>query len=445
MKNLVVLIYFLLSVSVSSALAKPEFILRVHGSNTVGAKLAYECAKSYLSTLGVSHTKRVETDVANEYIVSGFKGSGFDAELVQIQIAAHGSSTGFKALAEAKADVAMSSRPIKDKEVQALKHLGLLTSTASEHAIAIDGLAIIVHPENPIKQLTVEQIAQLFSGEISNWKELGYMDMEVNLYARDNNSGTWDTFKNLVLQKKYQLSDKAERFESNDNLSDAVFNDHAAIGFTGLASVRWAKLLAVSEGGTTPLIPNEFSIATEDYALSRRLFMYIPEYSQSAFAREFIEHCQSTQGQEIVRRVGFVSQNITMFEQKLDAAAPESYQALAAKGKRLSVNFRFDKGSPYLDNKAYRDVERLSAFMRQPENKHLQLHLVGFSDANATVNSDMLLSKFRALAVRGQLMQDGIVVTNSIALGSFLPVAPNDHSGKKLKNGRVEAWVIDPG
>jgi len=418
-----------------------EFLFTVHGSNTVGAKLAPQCASDYLSSLNVENIQTKSTNITNEFIVSGTRGRGFDLEQVRIKIAAHGSSTGFKALLNQEADLAMSSRPIKQKEILQLAHLGYMKSPKAEHAIAIDGLAILVHPGNPINQLTIEEVAKLFSGEITNWKSLGGYDHPVNLYARDNNSGTWDTFKNLVLAKKYVLSETAQRFESNDKLSDRVSKDVGAIGFTGLASVRKSKLLAVSDNDTQALFPSEYTIATEDYPLSRRLFMYMPENTTSNFVKEFVEHCQSQKGQDIVKQVGFISQNIKQFVQQVGQDAPTEYQELSKKAKRLSVNFRFDQGSPQLDNKAYRDLDRVVSYMTKPENKSLKLYLVGFSDARSQFSHDLLLSKFRALAVHASLMRDGVKVEKSIGLGSFMPVVSNNKEGTKLKNGRVEIWV----
>jgi phosphate transport system substrate-binding protein len=118
---------------------------------------------------------------------------------VVIEVAAHGSSTGFTALKTASADLAASSRPIKDSELLDLEALGDLKSAEAEQVIAIDGLAIILHPRNPLKQLDTEQLARIFSGEVKTWEDLGGHGGSIHLYARDDQSGTYDTFKELVL------------------------------------------------------------------------------------------------------------------------------------------------------------------------------------------------------------------------------------------------------
>jgi phosphate transport system substrate-binding protein len=434
-----ILLYFF-SIAVS---ANDGYLFTVSGSNTVGAKLAPSCAVSYLDSLGLDNSRIIGTQRANEYEVVANRGEGFDFEEVKIAIKAHGSSTGFKSLLSSGADLAMSSRPIKDAELIALQHLGDLASSKSENTIAIDGLAIIVHPSNPVNQLTVKTIAKLFAGEITRWSELGGVDIPVSLYARDNNSGTWDTFKSLVLGGGFSLDSNATRFESNDELSKNVSADRGAIGFVGLASVLNAKLLAVSDGESQSLIPDQYTVATEDYPLSRRLYFYLPQVNDNHFVEEFVHHCQSQIGQDIVEKVGFVSQNITRYKPSVGSNAPEEYRELAAIGQRLSVNFRFDQGSPELDNKAYRDIERLVSFMGQELNSDLRLYLIGFSDAGERISQDLLLSRFRALAVRRQLLHTGVSVFKSLGFGSYLPVASNDNEVIKMKNGRVEVWVVD--
>lgn len=423
--------------------ASPTILFSIHGSNTVGEKLAPQCARDYLRSINVKDVEIYPTAVANEYMIGGTRGQGLDMEKVAIKIAAHGSSTGFKGVLNGEADMAMSSRPIKAKEVEALKAFGDMLSRQAEHTIAIDGLAILVNKQNGLNALTIEQIAKVFSGEITNWQQLGGNDKTITIYARDDKSGTWDTFKKLVFNGRYQLSETALRFESNTELSDQVSQNPSAIGFAGLSSVRQSKLLAISDSNTEAMKPSEFTVATEDYPLARRLFFYMPPNVSSPWVKSFVDFCQSSRGQEIVSDVGFVSQNIRVFTVPASVNSPNEYRALASNGERLSVNFRFSKGSPRLDNKAYRDLDRLVDFLKMEDHQDKYVYLVGFSDAGGRLSRDLILSRFRALAVYGELLKEGINVEESLGLGSFMPVASNADEGVKLKNGRVEVWITN--
>ncbi|GAA5314922.1 MAG: phosphate ABC transporter substrate-binding/OmpA family protein [Candidatus Pelagadaptatus aseana] len=419
----------------SSGSCFANFDITIHGSNTLGAKLIPECAKGFLENKGVNNP-RLTITAENEFLIQG------SDPFPRIAIAAHGSSTGFRSLNSGSADIGMSSRPIKQKEVDQLSFLGHMTNRASEHPVALDGLAILVHQSNAIDALNTDQIAQIFSGQINNWKMLGGPDQAINLHARDNNSGTWDTFKNLVLRKVYTLDARAKRYESNDDLSDAVAADPAAIGFSGLASVRNSKALLVSYADTQPVAAGRLSVATEDYPLTRRLFLYTPEKAP-VITREFIEFCQSQQGQDIVKDVGYISQNIIAVAHNIDRSAPADYQAIASQGQRLSVNFRFNHNSAKLDNKAFWDVGRLKSFMALPQNRGKQLVLVGFNDRATTDDRSKILSKLRATAVRSALFRNDIAVSKTLGLGDYMPVASSGTSSAAAKNGRVEVWLVN--
>jgi len=207
---------------------------------------------------------------------------------VQALVAAHGTGTGFSGLKDGTADLAAASRPIKPAEAESLAALGNLRSAAAEQVIAIDGLAVIVHPGNKVGSLSVEQVARLFAGEITNWRELGGNDQPIELHARDDQSGTYDTFKELVLAGQGKvLAATARRYESNDALSQTVSSRPGAIGFVGLASVGTSKALSITDGGSQPMPPSTALVATEDYPLSRRLFLYANPTSQSQVDTRF--------------------------------------------------------------------------------------------------------------------------------------------------------------
>ena len=432
---LVILMHF------SAGTLAGDYLFTLQGSNTIGSKLGPQLVRGFLYSKGYRDIT-VQPFAENEYIVSGTRKKANDLDFAQVKIAAHGSSTGFVALEENNADIAMSSRLIKPAEVVALKSVANMKLAWVEHVIAIDGLAIMVNPYNSVQSLSIEQLAGIFTGQITNWKEVGGQDQAITLYARDEKSGTWDTFKELVLGKM-PLSPLAKRFESSEMLSDTVANDPGGIGFTGLSFVRHAKLLAISDAGAEAMHPDTYTVATEDYSLSRRLFLYSPEYLDNKVIRDFIEFCQGKEGQKIVDETGFVSQNIQAFRHEVDKNAPEQYRQLSRHALRLSLNFRFDEGSPRLDNKAYRDLDRLVDYLQANKSRGLKLYLVGFSDAKKNLSVDMLLSRFRALAVKGVLLEENIDVEDYYALGSYNPVAANYTEQAKVRNGRVEVWVAE--
>lgn len=422
----------------SSQAAELQTALRLHGSNTVGEKLAPALLQAFLTQQGGSafswQKQNNEVERLLSYQLAGQK------KLAQLH--AHGSSTAFKDLLTGKADIGMSSRRVTSDEVtKSLQQLGDLSKIGNEHIIALDGLAVIVNQNNTLKSISTEVLAKVFAGEIKSWKELGGADKPIVILARDDNSGTFDTFNSLVLKKfEKSLTGKARRFESSTELSLAVSQDESAIGFIGLDFISYNKALAISEGAnTTPIYPTRFTISTEDYALSRRLYLYTPT-SASQFAKDFAQFAISDQGQALVEQAGLISQNIKVEKVFAIEGAPASYNRYADSGQRLSLNFRFNQGENDLDNKGKRDLERLIRFMEQHNGRRLVL--MGFSDAVGAEDTNTALAMRRAKVIESELVARGIVVMAVESYGELLPIANNDHEVGRERNRRVEVWVI---
>ena len=177
-----------------------------------------------------------------------------DSAPSEIQVQAHGSATAFTGLADGSCDIGMASRKIKPDEIAKLSAMGDMTSPASEHILGLDGIAVIVNQANPLTSLTKDQLSKIFSGATTDWSAAGGGSGAIHLYARDDKSGTFDTFKSLVLGSA-NLASSARRFEDSSALSDAVANDANGIGFIGLPYVRSAKAIAVAEPGPCPSCP----------------------------------------------------------------------------------------------------------------------------------------------------------------------------------------------
>ncbi|MGY2238181.1 substrate-binding domain-containing protein [Pseudomonas gingeri] len=442
LRALSLLIFCGLTPLASAALPPPPddgLVLRIQGSNTIGASLGPALVKGWLEEQGLRGVHDAATGKDNEQRLLATTEQG---RRVSVEVAAHGSSTGFAALKAGTADLAAASRPIKESERQALEHLGDLKSPEAEQVIAIDGVAIILHPQNPLNQLDTGQLAKIFAGEMKTWEELGGIGGAIHLYARDDQSGTWDTFKDLVLARRGKsLAAGARRFESSEQLSDAVSQDPAGIGFIGLPYVRRAKAVAIVDGDSQPMLPLNSLIATEDYPLSRRLFFYLPPDLPNPWAQSLVRFAQSKAGQAIVARSGFIAQTVQAIPVQASAQMPPGYQQLAKRAQRLSVNFRFEEGSASLDNKARQDVLRVLDYLRDQNKLHKRVTLVGFGDAKNDPQRSALLSRLRAMAVRRELLKGGVVFRDIQGFGAQMPVAANTADEGRIKNRRVEVWV----
>jgi len=410
-------------------------LLRLHGSNTIGQRLAPALLRAFAEQQGwtVVAQRVVRVD---EYRIDLQR----DGDAALIEIAAHGTGTGLDALLDRRADVWMASRPVNAGELVKSSTLGRLDLPTQEHVIALDGVAIVVHPNNPLHTLSIPELRRVFSGAIRDWSALGRAPGVITVHARDDRSGTFDTFKSLVLAGT-PLASAAQRYESSDELVAAVMNDRDAIGFVGLDAVGAARTLAIADVGTRALPPKRMDIATEDYALARRLYLYAPEL-QSDGVRDFIEFSQGPAGQALAERIGFIGQQLRAESVPPRLGMPDEYQTLTDGALRVSVNFRFGSGLTYLDGKALRDLSRLVDFLGSAAMRGHDVALIGFSDAKEVSPIDaILLSNDRADYIAQQLNRAGVPVRRVRGMADASPVASNENEAGRSRNRRVEVWV----
>ncbi len=416
--------------------APAKVVLRIHGSNTLGAELLPALAEDFLKKEGASTVRRVET-APNEWRIEAT--TARSVEPIAIQIKAHGSSTAFTDIGGGAADIGAASRSIKKEEAQALSRFGDLTSPAFEHVIGLDGLAVIVNKSNTIHALTKTQVARIFAGKLTDWADVGGAAGPIRVYARDDKSGTFDTFQHVVMGKD-TLTEKAVRLESSDELSDKVAADTFGIGFIGLPYIRNAQVVAVADGESLPILPTPFTVATEDYPLARRLYLYTPPNPQNAYIRDFTEFALSDSGQQWVNAKGFVSQTVVATKPSIRRSFPSKYVELIRNAQRLSLSFRFLPEASALDNKAKRDLDRVMSFLARHPGR--QVILLGFTDDNGNPTQKLEMSKAWAREVEQELTARGIFPVVVEGFGPAIPVANNGSPQGAQKNRRVEIWVM---
>jgi len=216
---------------------------------------------------------------------------------VQMSLSGGGSGEGIKALIDKTTDIATSSREIKDKEIELAKSKGV---TPVAHVVAYDAIIPVVHPKNKVKNLSIDQLGQIYQGKITNWKEVGGDDLKIVVISRDSSSGTFESWDHFVM-KKAKVTPKAQMLASNGALVTAVSKNKYAIAYLGIGYVnKSVKPLQVN--GITASLQTAMS---KEYPFSRELYMYTNGEPQGAVAG-YIAFVKSAQGQKIVAREGFV-------------------------------------------------------------------------------------------------------------------------------------------
>jgi phosphate transport system substrate-binding protein len=218
---------------------------------------------------------------------------------VNITVSESGSGNGAKSMVNGTCDVAAMSRPMKETEFKAAADKGIQPVA---HVVALDGLPILVHPSNPVQALTVEQVRNIFLGKITNWKEVGGPDKEIVTISRDTNSGTYETFEGLVMNKQ-KIHENCEYVGSNGAIRQRVQSTPAAIGYAGLGFVdKTVKALKVNG-----IYPSAETVQTGEYPIARPLFMYTNTYPKlGSPLYQFVTIHLTEDGQEMVEEIGFV-------------------------------------------------------------------------------------------------------------------------------------------
>jgi phosphate transport system substrate-binding protein len=228
---------------------------------------------------------------------------------VRISVTGGGSGTGLAALVNGTIDIANASRPIKVEESEKAQANGF---TPVEHIIARDAIAIIVNPANPVEQLTLQQLSDIYSGKVSNWQAVGGEDRPIVRLSRETNSGTHVYFLEHVLRlgesgNKTLFAPQTLLLPSSEGIISEVSDNPNAIGYDGLGYVTpEVKVIAVAATAEGPyILPSAQTVTDKQYPIARDLYMYTSD-QVNATLQAYLDWILSTEAQAIVEELGFV-------------------------------------------------------------------------------------------------------------------------------------------
>ncbi len=221
----------------------------------------------------------------------------------KVQVTGGGSGTGFAALQNRQTDIANASRKIRSKEIE--QCVKAFSKRPREYAVALDGLSVYVNANNKLEALSLEEIREIFTGRITNWKVFGGPDAPIILYSRENSSGTYEFFKEHVLQGR-DFASKAQTLAGTAQVLQQVAQDPNGIGYGGAAYGAGARHIKVSkEKGGEAIDPTEETVVTQKYPIWRYLYIYLNPDLEKGEVKEFIDWMRSDEGQSVVKDVGY--------------------------------------------------------------------------------------------------------------------------------------------
>jgi phosphate transport system substrate-binding protein len=433
------------------------------GDAVLGTEFMPHLIQSYATSIGASVTRVATADPGN----LGFKLSDQSGrEVGEVNVQRQDIAPALAALLRNEIHAVFTGRPVAEAEAQRFLKDGLpdLRSPDSEHVWGLDSIVVLVSREHPAVSLSLDSIAQIFAGQITDWSQVGLPAGKINVYAPTQEMGTWNQFERMVMQpRNLTLTANATRSARATDWSDFVAEDPQGISLNAIAYIRNAKALNIESSCGLITRPSVFASKTEEYPLTQRLYLYTPGQSHNPLTRALVAHALSPAIQPVLKEANLVDQEPELlgFEAQtsriasaLNAPTEDFNLAMMRNlindlksASRLSITFRFQSSSFALDNKALADVSRLRALLATPEYDGRTVMLLGFADSVGRFDANRRLSERRAQAVRRALAPAGQVAAPlaspvmTKAYGELAPVACNDSREGQQLNRRVEVWL----
>ncbi len=440
--------------------------VKLAGSDTIGEGLMPLMMGGFATFLN-AEAKIGNTSTSGEFTASFIGDQGFGEPIGTYLVSATRSGDAFTSLMDKSAQIGMSSRRITPEEARALKAAGAgdMIDPSQEHIIAVDSLVVIVNRENPVTGLAITDLAKIYSGQVTNWSQVGGPDLPISVVTRSQDTGTFSVFRDAIFGTAEVATPPGATVAADNDAAAAFVNDNpGAIAFVGYAFQRGQKPLSLISECGIGTAPDPFSVKTEEYALFRRLYLYNRSDLANELATQFLNFTSSPEASTVIQQAGFIDLSIESIPQgpdsaravslsqiktdSLEAAVIRDMLAAMTGSERLSSTFRFRTGSSQLDPRGQLDLERLATYLEaQPDGTRISF--VGFSDEIGAFEPNRNLSIGRAQAVMAELATiagDRIkhITMSATGFGEIAPSACNTTDGGRSINRRVETWVTRP-
>ena len=404
----------------------------------------------------------------SESIATLIDDGGFGDEIGAYLVSSTNNDDAFAQLLSKTATVGMSARRITQDEARALRAdgAGSMVSPEQERIIAVDSMVVVTHESNPVEQLSSDQLAAIFSGQITNWSEVGGPDRPINVISYAPDSANYTYFTNYLYGEEVPSFRPQAIAQDDQAMSNVMFHDRNAIGYLGHAFQRGAKPVQLINECGIATTPDAFSAKTEEYELSRRMYLYNRGDNIDSNTQAFLTYAMSDEADSVIGKSGFIDLGIVRRAQ--DDSDPRR-AALAVEAERydvgfegeiindmltemgsydrLSTTFRFRTGSSRLDERGRLDLQRLVTYLEDVP-AGTRVAIVGFTDDVGPFEANRELAIERAGSVVEQIQAEaGDRLANiefvTKGYGEVAPSACNISDRGRGINRRVEVWIDD--
>lgn len=444
---------------------KPD-VFRIEGAPSLAAEFIPQLIRDYAASIGASvGEQQRENGRGVVYRILDARG----AELAAIDVNSSGTASGLLALERGAAAIALIDKPLlPETEPRAAavargRSRQPAATQLTEIVVGLDGIAAVAASASAPASISLDNLAKVAAGQITDWYELGQSPGAIQLYLPPDGAGSLDAFARQVLKPRgLDYARQARRMPSEADAADAAAKDPRGIALVSLAAQRSARAINLETSCGLVVKPTSFAVKTGEYPLVRRLSLHLAPQLAQPSARGLARVAQSADVAGAIGAGRIVDQSIASLPIEEQAerlawaanAPPSTFDAAELRqllgdlggASRLSVTFRFVAGTNELDARSRREVQRLAAALKEPELAGKRIILAGFTDGAGRFQANMAASSRRAAQVRSLLLQatgSGLDAkrVQSKGYGPLAPVGCNGTPEGTRLNRRVEAWV----
>lgn len=374
-------------------------------------------------------------------------------------------AAAFQTLVAGAVDVNMTTTAVPAAIAEQVVSTGQvdLRDPQRERVVALDALVPVVHPDNPIRSVSLEELAQIAAGRIRNWSEIGGENEPIRMLLPAEGTALDNAFTELVLDpNRVRLRRSAERAESESQAANAVASDEFAITVTSLSGSGDAEVLPIRQSCGPLAYASDFAIKAEEYPLSQRVYAYTADAQLTTPQSNFFDFVASAPAQPLIEEAGYI--DLSIEPQPISLQGTRMTSAILSAGTggtldlvqrfaqdlatadRLSTTFRFTSGSARLDSRSQGDVQRMVSYLNSEEARNRDILVIGFTDDVGRFDLNERLALRRATSVRDALVGSlgGDALAGRISVSTYGPLAPvgcNDTADGRESNRRVEIWL----
>lgn len=440
----------------SCPVTTPALDFAVSGTPSLTDALLPEMMSVFASSVGA------DLDISNRGFIAQFETS-FNDEPANIEVTTSSSAVAFADLMEGRAALAMTTRAATPNERLRMQDLGI--NSLRESILAVDGLVIVAPKSNVLPSISVQNVAQIFAGNIQNWAEVGGPDAPITLYGRDNTALISEVFEDLVLSPDgLTISPDVQTFATDAEVAQRVANDPFGLGFTQFTPDNAAYQMPIIGQCGLVVTPSDFNIRAEEYPLTYRLRAITTDRDQSELLEALMAFAPTQAAQSAVTNVGMINQTLTrspvdqqgmrfasaLQSNKVVDAIPRLQDMVSEMvvSERLSATFRFEAGSRDIDERGLRDIDRVVALLNAEtaDGSGRTVRIMGFTDSLGNPELNQELSVRRANQVLEALLAVDPTLSDKVSFlpmgfGDVSPIGCDQSTTGRWINRRVEIWV----